>query len=364
MKKTLLLIASCVMLLSTGIYAQNPTIEELIQEGVDLHDEGEYEEAIDRYLEVLEVDSTSMLAFYELSLSYLALKDFENALDYSTRVIDSKHEQLATGAYAVKSEALAEMDRVDEAISLLQEALNTFGEGYVLHFNLALNFYKKGETEKAYDHVKRAIDLDKTHSGAFLLYAYVLNDKGLWVQSILSFQMFLLLEPDSRRSKNAFEEMLQAMQIREQSEPVERSFIQQQMMRNRVDSTALHPDEIPPLSIEGGLNRNFVYHAITSTIDSLENAEEELDEFSIFKTVNKAIINVLAKESLKNEEGIFWTFYVPFFTRIVESDYYETFCRYISVSYFPESLEWWQENPDSAVNFVIWFEKGDTPEKS
>ena len=74
---------------------------------------------------------------------------------------------------------------------------------------------------------------------------------------------------------------------------------------------------------------------------------------------NKAIIDVLERESLKSEAGIFWTFYVPFFSQIAQSGYYDTFCRYVSVSYYPESLEWWQQNPDAAVNFVMWFEKGD-----
>src|SRR5690554_4517912 len=358
MKKNTLFAIFLIALFGLKAHSQNSTVDELIQEGVELHDLGEYEEAIDRYLEVLEMDSTSLLAIYEISLSYLALKDFENSMEYSTRVIDSGHEQLSLGAYAVKSEALAEMDRVDEAIAMLQKGLNTFGDEYLLHFNLALNYYKKGDTNKTLEHVKRAIDVDKTHSGAFLLYAYTLNDKGLWVQGILSFQMFLLLEPDSRRSKNAFEELLQTMQIRKRSEPLERSFIQQQLMRNQPD-TALHANEIPPLSIEGGLNRNLVYHAITTMLDSLTTSGEETDEFTQFKAVNKAILDVLEKESLKNEEGIFWTFYVPFFSHIAESSYYDTFCRYISVSYYPESLEWWQQNPDAAVNFVIWFEKGD-----
>lgn len=358
MKKNTLFAIFLIALFGLKAHSQNPTVDELLQEGVELHDAGEYEEAIDRYLEVLEIDSTSLLAIYEISLSYLALKDFENSMEYSTRVIDSGHEQLSLGAYAVKSEALAEMDRVDEAIALLQVGLDAYGDEYLLHFNLALNYYKKGDINKTLEHVKRAIDVDKTHSGAFLLYAYTLNDKGLWVQGILSFQMFLLLEPDSRRSKNAFEELLQTMQIRKRSEPLERSFIQQQLMRNQPD-TALHANEIPPLSIEGGLNRNLVYHAITTTLDSLTTSGEEIDEFTQFKAVNKAILDVLEKESLKNEEGIFWTFYVPFFSRIAESDYYDTFCRYISVSYYPESLEWWQQNPDAAVNFVIWFEKGD-----
>jgi hypothetical protein len=63
--------------------------------------------------------------------------------------------------------------------------------------------------------------------------------------------------------------MLAIMRIKTNEAPVQRSFIQQQMMRNKPD-TIPQADKIPPLSIEEGLNRNFVYHAITSTLDSLK----------------------------------------------------------------------------------------------
>ncbi len=114
----ILVILSVTLLFTLTVYGQNgdPRVDELISEGVELHDEGEYEGAIDRYLEALEIDSTSVRANYELSLSYLALKDYENTLLYSSWVIDSSNEQLCSGAYAVKSEALAGLDRVDEAI--------------------------------------------------------------------------------------------------------------------------------------------------------------------------------------------------------------------------------------------------------
>ncbi len=350
-----ILIAAAPLFLS---YGQNAKAEELIHEGVELHDEGKFKEAIDKYNEALTLDPKSVKAIYELSLSYLALQDYQNASKYSTQVVNSGNKQLSPGAYAVKSEALAGMNKVDEAIALLQEGLIKNGDEYLLHFNLALNYYKKGDNDKTLEHVKRAIDLDKSHSGAFLLNAYALNDSGLWVQSILSFQMFLLLEPDSKRSKGAFEEMLAIMRIKTNEAPVQRSFIQQQMMRNKPD-TIPQADKIPPLSIEEGLNRNFVYHAITSTLDSLKNSSEEKDDFILFKTVNKEIMNVLTRESKGAKEGVFWTFYIPFFSHIAESEYYDTFCRYISVSYFPESLEWWQQNPGEAIDFVIWFEKGD-----
>lgn len=339
-------------------YGQINTVEELIIEGVELHDEGNFKEAIEKYNEALKADPKSVHATYELSLSYLALQDYQNALKYSTAVINSGDKQLLAGAYAVKSEALAEMDKVDEAIALLQEGLIKNGDEYLLHFNLALNYFKKGNTSKTLEHVKKAIDLEKTHSDAFLLNAYALNDDGLWVQSILSFQMFLLLEPDSKRSKGAFEEMMGTMRIKAAEAPVQRSYIQQQMARNRVNDPP-RTNTTPSLTTREGLNRNLVYQAITSTLDSLNNRQETVDDFTRFKTVNKAVMKVLAKESKGSREGVFWTFYVPFFSHIAESGYYEVFCRYISVSFIPESLEWWQKNPGEAVDFVIWFEKGD-----
>lgn len=338
---------------------QQPEIKSLIQEGVALHDQGEYEHAIEKYRDALKLQPNCPQATYEIALSYLAMKDFEKASEFSTAVINTNDKQLSPGAYAVKSEALVEMGHLDEALALLHEGLGKFGDEYLLHFNMAVNYYKKDDMDKTLEHVKKAIDLDKSHSGAFLLYAYALNNKGLWVQSILSMQMFLLLEPDSNRSKNAYEEMLQTMRIKKTGPPVERSFIRQQMMRNS-GITLLHPEEIPPLSIQDGLNRNLVYHAITVTLDSIQSPPAAENEFVQFKAVNRAIMKVLQKESLKNgKQGIFWTFYVPFFSHIEQSSFYDTFCRYISVSYYPESLEWWQQNRKAAENFVVWFEKGD-----
>lgn len=339
-------------------FAQDANPEKLILEGVELHDEGKYKEAVEKYTEALKIDSTSQQATYELSLSYLALKDFQNASLFSTAVIQSGNKLLSTGAYAVKSEALVGLNKVDEAIALLQEGLIKNGDEFLLHFNLALNFYKKENIEKTLVHVKKAIDLNKSQSGAFLLYAHALEDTGLWVQSILAFQMFLLLEPDSKRSKIAFEEMLGVMRIKSSEETEHKSFVELQTKRNTTTSTD-QAGEIPPLTIAEDLNRKTVYDAITHKLDSLKNIPEGTDDFVHFKVVNQTIMEVLSNESKGIKDGVFWTFYVPFFTHITNSEYYDTFCRYISVSYFPESYEWWQENPADAINFVIWFEKGD-----
>lgn len=359
MKKTIITIFS-IFTLCFGVFAQKNNVEKLIQEGVELHDKAEFKEAIKKFEQALKINPKSAQAIYEISLSYLELKDYKNAARFSTRVINSNDKILSPLAYAVKSEALAEMNQIDEAVKLLEEALSKSGDSYLLHFNLALNYYKKGNLDKTIDHVSRAIELNKSSSGAYLLYAYAQKDKGLWVKSIYSFQMFLLLEPDSQRSKNAFEEMLQTMLIKPATgKPVERSFIQRQLAGNKPES-AINPLLLPPLSLEDGLNRNLVYHAITKTLETLKAEKKDTDIFLTFKEVNKAIIEVLDKNPDTIKDTKFWAFHSSFFNRLLTSKHYEAFCRYISVSYFPESYEWWENNQAEAESFIHWFEKGDS----
>ncbi|CAK7056305.1 Tetratricopeptide repeat protein [anaerobic digester metagenome] len=357
MKKILIILflISIVILNTNG---QGNNVQTLIHEGVALHDSAEYKKAIEKFEQALKINPKSTLALYEISLSYLELKDYENASKYSTRVINSNDKNLSIGAYAVKSEAMAEMKQIDNAIAILQEGLIKNGDSYLLHFNMALNYYKKGDIDKTLEHVSRAIELDKTNSGAFLLNAYAQRDKGLWVRSIYSFQLFLLLEPDSKRSKNAFEEMLQTMLVKPVTEkPVERSFIQQQLLRNMPENSV--QQEMPPLSTEEGLNRKIIYNAIKFSMDSLKAAKKDTDVYFVFTEVNKAILSALEKESGALKSGSFWTFHYPFFKSILNSNHYDTFCRYISVSYFPESLEWWENNKTDAENFINWFENGE-----
>ncbi|MDR1517727.1 MAG: tetratricopeptide repeat protein [Dysgonamonadaceae bacterium] len=336
--------------------AQNKNVQDLIKEGVALHDSTLYRASIKKFEEALKINPQSEQANYEMALSYLKLKDYKNASKFSTEVIDSNDKVLSLGAYAIKSEALAEMNQIDDAISLLKKGLEKNENNDMMHFNLALNYYKKGDLDNALKHVKKTIEINKTSAGAYLLNAYVLGDKKLWVDNILSFQMFLLLEPNSMRSKNAFAELLQTLRIKPVSnEPLERSYSHQQLQKTeKTDATT----NVPPLSTVDGLNRNFVYHAITSTLDSLKSVRQD-SIFVIFKDVNKAVIQVLERENTSDKSGITWNFYVPFFSTLINSDYYDTYCRYISAAYLPESMDWWNAHPKAAKKFISWFEYGD-----
>lgn len=336
------------------IHAQQSTVELLIKEGIELHDSAQYTQAIEKFESALRINPKSNLALYELSLTYLKLKEYDKTLEYSTKVINSNDRSLLVGAYAVKSEALAETGKIDTAIEILNEGLEKNGESFMMHFNLALNYYKKNDLDKTVEHVSRAIELDKTFGGAFLLHAYAQRDKGMWIRSIYSFQMFLLLEPDSRRAHEAFAEMLQVMYINKSTdEPVERSFFQMQMMKNGQYQIER------PSDVATGLNGAVVFDSIQTVLEKLPESKSESDTFNAFMEVNRTILETVNKDSEVQFNDSFWSFYHPFFTSILKSNYYETFCRYISVSYFSESLQWWEENQIEAKNFINWFEMGE-----
>lgn len=311
------------------IYAQ-PSSEKLIREGVSLHDKGRYKEAIALYEEALKVNPSSMSAVYELSLSYLQLKKYDESIKYSSRVISANFQPLLMDAYIVKGTALANQDKMNDAIRLLNEALEKCGDEYLLHFNLGLCYFNKKDNKMAVQHLRKAIELDATHSSAFLLYAYALNDLGRWVQSFYSFHFFLLLEPNTDRSKDAFGEMMD-------------------ILNTKLDNGS------EKLSLEEGIDRKRIYDDLQQKKPFNVNSTTQ---YKYFVESSKMIFFTLGQMQNDTQSGLLWYFFVPTYEEILGSGHFDAYCRYVSVAYFPESLKWWNNNKAQVDDFIEWFENG------
>ncbi len=313
---------------SSLIYSQTG-VDKLIKEGVSLHDKGQYKDAIECYKKALAINPTSMSAIYETSLSYLQLKDYENAMRFSTKVINANFKPLLMDAYIVKSTALAQTDKLDMSIQLLNEAIERCGDSYLLHFNLGLCYFNRLNNRLAIHHLRKAIEIDATHASAFLLYAYALNDSGKWLQSFYAFHFFLFLEPNTGRSEEAFGEMYEIL------------------MAKRSE------DELQP---EDGVDRALLYKALQK-LQPLNN-DDPKEKFKFFEEASKTIFLTLSLQQEESSAGLLWYFFVPTYVEILESGFFDTYSRYVSVAYFPESLEWWNNNKDKVDKFIQWFEYG------
>ena len=87
--KKIFTIIFLIFIIIFNVAGQSNNVQTLIQEGVVLHDSAEYKKAIEKFEQALKINPKSTLALYELSLSYLELKDYKNASKYSTQVIRS-----------------------------------------------------------------------------------------------------------------------------------------------------------------------------------------------------------------------------------------------------------------------------------
>lgn len=311
-----------------NIYAQTST-EKLIRQGVSLHDKGEYKEAIEFYEKALAENPSSMSAIYEMSLSYLQLKDYNKALNLSSKVITAGFQPLLMDAYIVKGTALANMDKMTDAIKTLNEAVSRCGDEYLLHFNLGLCYFNNKNNQMAVLHLRKAIEIDATHASAFLLYGYALNDMGRWLQSFYSFHFFLLLEPNTERSKDVFGEMLD-------------------ILNAKLETGS------ETLSMEEGVDRQAIYKEIQRIKEKYNNK----DQYNFFVEASKLIFFSLAQLQNDTQSGLLWYFFVPTYEEILGSGHFDTYCKYVSVTYFPESLSWWDKNKTQVDNFIEWFEHG------
>lgn len=307
-----------------------PASEKLIRRGVAMHDRGRYKDAVSFYQQALKLNPSSMSATYEMSLSYLQLKDYDNALRYSTKVINANFKPLLVDAYCVKSTALADMNKIPQAVKLLNEAIERCGDEYLLHYNLGLSYFKMKNLNLSILHLQKAIEIDTTHPSAFLLYAYVLNDSDRWIQSFLTFHFFLLLEPNTDRSKDAFGEMFD-------------------LISKKI------PANSPLLAPEDGVDRKSLYDQL---VKIQPKVEDQRFQYAYFEQASKLIFFTLSQMQEEGKNGLLWDFYVPIYDEILQSGYFDTYCRYVSASYFSASFDWWKTNTAKVDGFINWFEEG------
>ncbi len=305
-------------------------IDAVIRAGVYLHDKGDFKGAIEQYEKALVINPLSERTMYEMSLTYLEMEDFTNALKYSTKIINSNYKPLLVDAYNVKGSALAGLQKYSDAITLLKDALKKCGDDYLLHYNLGLSYFKNHDSANGIIYLEKSIDEKVNYSESYFLYAYALSDQNRWIEALLAFDSFLLLDPDDERSKDVFGDMMDILQ-------------------NKLVSTDEKPAPVKNLDL-AKIKNTLLTVKNTIPVDSKDN------NYIYFQEATKSILAELKLVQKEENQGMFWDYFVPTFTDILDSGYFDTFCRYISAAAYPESLAWWKANQKQVDEFTDWFE--------
>lgn len=323
------------LLFSINSYSQSE-IENIVKEGIQYHDNGEFDKAIQSYEKALKIDPKSSLVNYEIALSYFSKGEYKEAIKHSDIVL-KQDKDLLLQAYMTKGSALDMLGKTKESIKLFKTAIKKTDGHYLLYYNLGLNYYKVNDIENAEENVIKAIELNPNHSSSHLMLANIHNQKGNSVQTLLSSHYFLFLEPNSKRSLDAY------------------SMLQKNFGGN-VSKDNDKPNTINILLSPNNDSQFGAAELMVSMLEaskSLEENEGKSDDEMFVENTEK-FFKILGELKKKKSQEIWWTFYTTFFYDLAKSEHLETYCKYITQIGNENSKKWLEENTDALNELDKW----------
>jgi tetratricopeptide (TPR) repeat protein len=334
MKLRKLLVLVTISIFTLSGFGQNSEIENLIQQGIKLHDNGNYQEAINLYKKALSINPNSSLANYEIALSYQSEKDYKNAEKFSKKVLEINNDHILP-AYIAYANALDMQGESKKAIKAYEKAIKKF-DHYLLYFNYGYTCFNRGEIKKAYNAAIKAINNNPSHGSSHLLLSKVMAKKGDRIKAMLPIYFFLLIEPNSARSKIEYQTL--------------RSYIDRGVTR----TSEKNIDVIIPMNDDSNFGAVEMMISLAKASNSLKENKDKSD-LQLFAKNNETIFNILG-ELKKDNIGFWWDFYVTLFYDLAKENLTEIYSYYISLSMGEEAVNWVDEHSDDFEKLKHWLE--------
>jgi tetratricopeptide (TPR) repeat protein len=320
-------------IITGNLFAQEEKIKDLILQGIAFNDQGNFKEAITKYNEALAIDPNSTVANYELSYTYMQIGQYEEAVRFSKTVIDQNADNQPE-AYVVMGSSLDLFGKADLAVNAYEEGLANYPDSYLLNYNLALCLFNQKEYDKAETTTINAITLEPKHGSSHILLSYIMQAKGQRVKSILPIYYFLMIEPDSERSKQQYDRLIEQL------------------------GQGISPDNNNTISLLLPASSSDKDFGDAEVMISLLTASRYTDQnkkksdLDYFIELNRELFEILG-ELKKNNKGFWWDIYVTPFYLIAESDDCEAFSYFISQSVDSEDVNnFISSNTDKILKFT------------
>lgn len=207
-------LASAFFLSSTSyLFAQETSqADDLIKQGELLHSQGKYDEAIAKFNEVLKADPENATANYELAFSLYASKRGTAGIPYLEKVVKSDHPGLLVGAYSMLGSIYDQDHQPQKAVEAFNQGIKLGPNFPQIYYNLGLAYFRNQQYAEAETAAIEAIKHDPKNAGSQRLYALVTFHQNKRVNALMGFCSFILLEPNTPRSTEAYNNIQHILQ--------------------------------------------------------------------------------------------------------------------------------------------------------
>lgn len=186
-----------------------PAQKQMIQEGISLHDQKQYDQAISRYEQVLKENPTNDLALYEMAFSYYNKKDFPKAVELAYKLVQYRSNTGVLG-YGLIANVLDDQGKPKEAVEIYQKAIKQLGNDAglkshlsSLHYNLGVTYVRQKLYKEARETLKKSVESDFKYASPNYLLAVVYQGTRYKVPALLAAARLVSLELDTQRAKQS-----------------------------------------------------------------------------------------------------------------------------------------------------------------
>ncbi|MBX7153288.1 tetratricopeptide repeat protein [bacterium] len=333
--------SSSSVLLQPNLMPSSGTEDEmaLIQQGINLHDEGKYDQAIVLYNQVLQRNPHHVIAMSEIAYSYFAKGDFQKSLDWGLKA--SQYDSPALShIYMIIGNSYDNMGKGDLAIKVFEDAIKKFPEEQLLHYNLALAYYRKKRLDDAIVSLKKSVQLRPTHASSHMLLGQCWYSAGYTIPAMLAFSAFLVYEPYTERANQARQNLGEIMG----------RFVTAKDSKNINISIDAHSrdeeGDFKGIELMLALARSM---SIAAKIDS-NKADSEL----IIKEY-ETILTMMGENPKEPHTGFAWKFYGTFFAELHRQGHTRTYCCHMMTENKDDNVKkWLADHPSEYRAFLEW----------
>lgn len=346
MKKTIFLLFSA--LLSNFVFAQHKEeAEALVAKGIIYHDKGDYEKAIAKYDQALELDADNLVALAEKSMSLMYMEKYEESILICERAIQKhKGETNLNNVYVTYGNALDGLHQAKKAIEVYDEGIKQFPDYYALYYNKAISLNGLKRFEEALSCFQIAASKNPRHASSHNGIGTLLFLGEQRIPALMAYSRFLTLEPEGDRAKQILVNLKKIMKGNTE-------VTGENSVTVHINSDMLSDTTAEGKNKENNFGMTDMILSMTASLDGddLFKKETEVERFiRKFQTVCTSL-----EETRKGKTGFYWDYYVPYFIELYNNKYVETFA-YVAFASSDDSkvVKWLKEHETELQEFFNW----------
>lgn len=174
----------------------------LIKEGIRLHDEGRYDEAITRFEQALESEPENEVALYELGNTYFVAGRYDRCVEVGRRAL-KKPGRVEVQLYTMLGSCLSSAGNSRQALRVFEDGLGKFPDDPKLNFNVAITLSNSGRPKNAIEHLQKVVEVRPSYASPYFHLGDIVAREGRGGEAMIWLMRFLTLEPYTDRSVKA-----------------------------------------------------------------------------------------------------------------------------------------------------------------